>query len=127
MGGRTDHLRHAGRAEATASTGSVVSAGDELVLACEPGDRSRAPCKSQTEVAVSGNMGWEAGYLKVIVKGAVVDTGKWLSVMRKQDGNWQLFRDTALLRDAADDLETAGEEIQDAKKKVDIVAGTHPA
>jgi ketosteroid isomerase-like protein len=68
--------------------------GAELVLACEPGDRSPAPCKSQTEVAVSGNMGWEVGYLKVIVKGTVVDTGKWLSVMRKKDGKWQLFRDT---------------------------------
>jgi ketosteroid isomerase-like protein len=68
--------------------------GAELVLACEPGDRSPAPCKSQTEVAVSGNMGWEVGYMKVIVKGAVVDTGKWLSVMRKKDGQWQLFRDT---------------------------------
>jgi hypothetical protein len=44
--------------------------GAELVLACEPGDRSPAPCKSQTEVAVSGDMGWEVGYMKVIVKGA---------------------------------------------------------
>jgi ketosteroid isomerase-like protein len=68
--------------------------GAELVLACEPGDRSPAPCKSQTELAVSGNMGWEVGYLKVIVKGAVVNTGKWLSVIRKKDGKWQLFRDT---------------------------------
>jgi ketosteroid isomerase-like protein len=68
--------------------------GAQLVLACEPGDRSPAPCKSQTEVAVSGNMGWEVGYMKVIVKGSVVDTGKWLSVMRKKDGKWQLVRDT---------------------------------
>jgi ketosteroid isomerase-like protein len=66
----------------------------ELVLACEPGDRSPAACDSQTEVAVSGNMGWEVGYMKVVVKGAVVDTGKWLSVMRKKDGKWELFRDT---------------------------------
>jgi ketosteroid isomerase-like protein len=68
--------------------------GAELVLACEPGDRSPAPCKSQTEVAVSGDMGWEVGYMKVIVKGVVVETGKWLSVMRKKDGKWQLLRDT---------------------------------
>ena len=68
--------------------------GAELVLACEPGDRSPAPCKSQTEVAVSGNMCWEFGYMKVLVKGAVVDTGKWLSVMRKKDGKCQLVRDT---------------------------------
>jgi len=50
--------------------------GAEIVLSCEPGDRSPAPCKSRTEVAVSGNMGWEVGYMKVLVKGAVVDTGK---------------------------------------------------
>ena len=68
--------------------------GAELVLACEPGDRNPGPCKSQTDVAVSGNMGWEVGYMKVIVKGTVVDTGKWLSVMRKKNGRWQLVRDT---------------------------------
>jgi uncharacterized protein (TIGR02246 family) len=68
--------------------------GAELVFACEPGDRSAAPCKSQTEVAVSGDMGWEVGYMKVVVKGGVVETGKWLSVMRKKDGKWQLLRDT---------------------------------
>ena len=68
--------------------------GAELVLACDPGDRSPAPCKSQTDVAVSGDMGWEVGYMKVLVKGVVVDTGKWVSVMRKKDGKWQLFRDT---------------------------------
>jgi ketosteroid isomerase-like protein len=68
--------------------------GAELVLACKPGDRSPAPCNSQTEVAVSGNMGWEVGYMKVLVKGTVVDTGKWLSVMQKKNGRWQLIRDT---------------------------------
>jgi ketosteroid isomerase-like protein len=64
-----------------------------LALGCEPGDRSPAPCTSQTEVGVSGDTGWEVGYMKVLVKGAVVDTGKWLSVMRKKDGKWQLYRD----------------------------------
>jgi ketosteroid isomerase-like protein len=68
--------------------------GAELVLPCESGDRSPAPSRSQTEVGLSGNVGWEMGYLKVIVKGAVVDTGKWLSVMHKKDGKWQLIRDT---------------------------------
>ena len=68
--------------------------GAELVFPCEPGDRNPAPCRSQTAVGLSGNVGWEMGYLKVIVKGAVVDTGKWLSVMRKKDGKWQLIRDT---------------------------------
>ena len=65
--------------------------GAELVFPCEPGDPESAPCRSQTEVGLSDNVGWEMGYLKVIVKGAVVDTGKWLSVMRRKDGKWQLI------------------------------------
>ena len=47
-----------------------------------------------TEVGVSGNMGWESGTYKVTVKGAVVDTGKFLSVSRKKDGTWLYIRDT---------------------------------
>jgi uncharacterized protein (TIGR02246 family) len=48
----------------------------------------------KTEVGVAGNMGWESGTYKVIVKGAVVETGKFLSVSRKRDGKWQYIRDT---------------------------------
>jgi uncharacterized protein (TIGR02246 family) len=47
-----------------------------------------------TEVGVSGNMGWESGTYKATVKGAVVETGKFLSVSRKQDGKWLYIRDT---------------------------------
>jgi ketosteroid isomerase-like protein len=47
-----------------------------------------------TDVGVSGNMGWESGTYKVTVKGAVVETGKFLSVSRKIGGKWQYFRDT---------------------------------
>jgi uncharacterized protein (TIGR02246 family) len=47
-----------------------------------------------TDVGVSGNMGWESGTYKVTVKGAVVDTGKFLSVSRKKDGKWLYIRDT---------------------------------
>jgi len=39
-------------------------------------------------------MGWESGTYKVTVKGAVVETGKFLSVSRKKDGKWQYIRDT---------------------------------
>ena len=48
----------------------------------------------KTDVGVSGNMGWESGMYKVSVKGAVVETGKFLSVSRKKDGKWLYIRDT---------------------------------
>ncbi len=48
----------------------------------------------KTDVGVSGNMGWESGTYKVTVKGAVVETGKFLSVSRKKDGTWKYIRDT---------------------------------
>ena len=48
----------------------------------------------KTDVGVAGNTGWESGSMKVIVKGAVVGTGKFLSVSRKKDGKWVYIRDT---------------------------------
>jgi uncharacterized protein (TIGR02246 family) len=48
----------------------------------------------KTDVGVSGAMGWESGVYKVTVKGAVVDSGKFLSVSRKKDGKWLYIRDT---------------------------------
>jgi len=48
----------------------------------------------KTDVGVSGNMGWESGTYKVTIKGAVVETGKFLSVSRKKDGKWHYVRDT---------------------------------
>src|SRR6185436_7588042 len=48
----------------------------------------------KTDVGVSGKMGWESGTYKVTVKGAVVETGKFLSVSRKKDGKWHYLRDT---------------------------------
>ncbi len=48
----------------------------------------------KTDVGVSGKMGWESGMYKVTVKGAVVETGKFLSVSRKKDGKWLYIRDT---------------------------------
>ena len=47
----------------------------------------------KTDVGVSGNMGWESGTYKVTVKGAIVETGKFLSVSRKKDGKWLYIRD----------------------------------
>lgn len=48
----------------------------------------------KTDVGVSGNMAWESGMYKVTVNGAVVETGKFLSVSRKRDGKWLYIRDT---------------------------------
>ena len=48
----------------------------------------------RTDVGVSGNMGWESGTYKVTAKGAVIETGKFLSVSRKKDGKWLYLRDT---------------------------------
>lgn len=48
----------------------------------------------KTDVGVSGNMGWESGTYQVTMKGVVVETGKFLSVSRKQDGKWLYLRDT---------------------------------
>jgi len=48
----------------------------------------------KTDVGVSGDMGWESGTYKVTVKGAVIETGKFLSVSRKKDGKWLYLRDT---------------------------------
>jgi ketosteroid isomerase-like protein len=47
-----------------------------------------------TDVGISGDMGWESGTYQVTVKGAVVETGKFLSVSRKKDGKWCYLRDT---------------------------------
>ncbi len=48
----------------------------------------------KTDVGVSGDMGWESGTYKVTIKGAVVESGKFLSVSKKKDGKWLYLRDT---------------------------------
>ena len=48
----------------------------------------------KTDVGISGGMGWESGTYKVTVKGAVVETGKFLSVSSKKGGKWLYIRDT---------------------------------
>ena len=47
-----------------------------------------------TDVGVSGNLGWESGTYTATMKGAVVESGKFLSVSRKQGGKWLYIRDT---------------------------------
>jgi len=47
-----------------------------------------------SDAGISGDLGWASGTYKVTVKGAVVETGKFLSVSRKKDGKWLYLRDT---------------------------------
>jgi len=47
-----------------------------------------------TDVGVSGDLGWESGTYTVTVNGAVVDAGKFMSVSIKRDGKWLYLRDT---------------------------------
>lgn len=42
----------------------------------------------KTDVGVSGNMGWESGTYTATVKGAAVESGKFLSVFQKKNGKW---------------------------------------
>ena len=48
-----------------------------------------------TDVGQSGDLAWEWGVYKATDKsGAVVDTGKFLSVLQRKNGKWMLIRDT---------------------------------
>ena len=50
---------------------------------------------SVTGAAVSGDMGWISGnYTVVDAKGAVLDSGNYLSVHRRTNGQWLYIRDT---------------------------------
>jgi ketosteroid isomerase-like protein len=46
-----------------------------------------------TEGGVTGNIGWESGTYKAMIKGNVVERGKFLSVSRKKGGKWLYIRD----------------------------------
>jgi uncharacterized protein (TIGR02246 family) len=48
----------------------------------------------KTDVGVSGNVGWESGTYTATVNGAIVESGKFLSVSRKKAGKWHYIRDT---------------------------------
>jgi uncharacterized protein (TIGR02246 family) len=51
--------------------------------------------KSKSDVAVSGDLGWESGTYAVNAKsGASVEVGKYLTVYKKSDGKWLIVRDT---------------------------------
>jgi uncharacterized protein (TIGR02246 family) len=47
-----------------------------------------------TAVGISGDLAWASGTYKATVNGAVVETGKFMSVARKKNGKWLYLRDT---------------------------------
>jgi uncharacterized protein (TIGR02246 family) len=48
-----------------------------------------------SDVGVSGDLAWQSGTYKIADKlGAVVDTGKYLTVFQRKDGKWMIIRDT---------------------------------
>ncbi|MEX0733770.1 MAG: SgcJ/EcaC family oxidoreductase [Steroidobacteraceae bacterium] len=48
----------------------------------------------ESTVTMSGDLAWQNGTFKVSdASGATVDTGKYLSLLQKQDGKWMLIRD----------------------------------
>jgi uncharacterized protein (TIGR02246 family) len=76
---------HAGiRAFLTTDTAAAKAAGVKLVL-----DAGAAT------VGIEGDTGWESGYYTVSdASGATVDSGSYMSVARKANGQWHLIRDT---------------------------------
>lgn len=74
--------RAAIRAFLTADTAAAKAAGVKLV----PGAAT---------AGIAGETGWESGsYTIADASGATVDSGSYLSVARKSNGTWLLFRDT---------------------------------
>jgi uncharacterized protein (TIGR02246 family) len=47
----------------------------------------------KAEIGISGDMAWESATYNISIQGAVVETGKTLSVLRKKDGKWFYIRD----------------------------------
>ncbi|MFV8818546.1 YybH family protein [Haliea sp. E17] len=75
--------RAAIRAYYAKDTAASMSAGMSMHLDAEPTG------------GVSGDLGWQSGYYRATdSSGAVVDTGKYLSVSVKKDGKWLYIRDT---------------------------------
>ena len=48
----------------------------------------------KSDAGRSGELGWVSGTYHVMIKGAVVETGKFLSVSRRTNGQWKYLRDT---------------------------------
>jgi uncharacterized protein (TIGR02246 family) len=48
-----------------------------------------------SDVGVSGDLGWQSGTYAISDKsGAVVEAGKYLTVLQRKDGKWMIIRDT---------------------------------
>jgi hypothetical protein len=55
--------------------------------------RFNLPLKPAATI-ITGNLGWESGTYRVTLKGAVGETGKFLSVNVKKHHAWSCLRDT---------------------------------
>ena len=73
---------------------TAIRAFFEKDMAASAKDGIKFSLGAKPDGGVSGDMGWESGTYKVTVKGAVIETGKFLSVSRKKDGKWLYLRDT---------------------------------
>jgi ketosteroid isomerase-like protein len=48
-----------------------------------------------SDVGVSGDLAWQSGTFKITDKsGAVVDTGKYITLFQRKNGRWMIIRDT---------------------------------
>ncbi len=65
----------------------------------------------ESSVSRTGDIAWQTGTFKVMdTSGATVDTGKYLSVLQKTDGKWQLIRDVYNLDSGPEEAAAAAAE-----------------
>jgi len=83
--------------------GVVAASGRDAIREFLAGDTAAAKAAGLTynvssnaeAIRISGDMASQNGtYTVTDATGATVDAGKYLSVFRKKDGKWQLYRDT---------------------------------
>lgn len=83
--------------------GARAASGHEAILAFLTSDVAASQAAGLTDhvlsdadaIHISGDMAWQNGSFTVTdASGATVDAGKYLSVFRKKDGQWHLYRDT---------------------------------
>lgn len=81
--------------------GAATLSGHEAIRAFLKGDVDGAKAAGislnispDSTVDMSGDVAWQNGTFTVTdASGATIDTGKYLSVLRKKDGKWSLIRD----------------------------------
>lgn len=78
----------------TASGRDAIRAVIEADIAASKGAGLSLNISADSTVDMSGDIAWQNGTFTVTdASGATVDSGKYLSVLRKKDGKWSLIRD----------------------------------